>query len=254
MSRKQAVQQSDEPSKHPLLTINGRPQPVPENSETIERRIRLFFECVRRLNDDPSAQDGASGELLINGMENLVAKIRPLFAREQSLIRWVALRGAMAILKMRSAEAPPEDLAMVMGLMMGLDSAGRPFIKVLRDFNPVADEQANAAISMWAMVTRYLADYDRIADMTMDDINADPQYLALSDDIALDCIVWSAVALLRLGLVQQLASKVPEPDAMPGPGWYIDPLFARSNRYWDGSDWTPKVRMADGREGIVSLR
>jgi hypothetical protein len=90
--------------------------------------------------------------------------------------------------------------------------------------------------------------------MTIADVNADAKFSALSDDIALDCIAWSAVALLRLGWAQQLASKVPEPDALPKPGWYIEPVFGGCDRYWDGSDWTSNVRTDNGRESTISLR
>jgi hypothetical protein len=82
--------------KRPLLTINGRPQREPEGPGSLERRSRLFVECTRRLADDPLAGNGARGTPIGDGlgMETLVAKIAPLFEKERSLLRWVALRGA----------------------------------------------------------------------------------------------------------------------------------------------------------------
>ena len=86
----------DEPPKRPILTINGRPQSEPERPGSLPRRNRLFVECTRRLADDPLASEDARGTPIGDGlgMEGLAAKIAPLFERERSLLRWVALRGA----------------------------------------------------------------------------------------------------------------------------------------------------------------
>jgi len=55
-----------------------------------------------------------------------------------------------------------------------------------------------------------------------------------------------------LEVAQQLLPKVPEPEALPEPGWYVEPLFSKGERYWDGSDWTSTCRMKDGRRYIES--
>ncbi len=65
--------------------------------------------------------------------------------------------------------------------------------------------------------------------------------------VALDCIAWSAVAFLRLEIAQQIFSQVPEPDALSEPGWYTEPLFAKAERFWNGSNWTARCRVKDGR-------
>lgn len=84
------------PDDRHVLTISGRPQPQPEVPGGMPRRGRLFTECARRLADDPLAGSAAEGRPIADGpgLEGLVAKVAPLFARERSLIRWVALRGA----------------------------------------------------------------------------------------------------------------------------------------------------------------
>ncbi len=83
----------------------------------------MFVECERRLAADPLAGSAAAGQPIGDGfgLEGLVAKLTPLFERERSLIRWVALRGAFTELFVRvfdpdSAVVSPEDLEQVMGL------------------------------------------------------------------------------------------------------------------------------------------
>jgi hypothetical protein len=71
--------------------------------------------------------------------------------------------------------------------------------------------------------------------------------------MALDFIAWSAVALLRTELAQDFLH-APEPDALEQPGWYTDPLWGKAQRYWDGTDWTERVRTSGGQEAISRLR
>jgi Protein of unknown function (DUF2510) len=255
-----------------ILTISGRPQPTPETSDSIERRIRLYVECERRLTGHPLAGQDARGGLLGpgSGLEHLVALIAPLFQREQSLIRWVAIRGAVACLYMnildpRSAKASAEDFACAMGFRW-IDSAGRPYTDEAQgDVSFVVQDQSgrmprelkNAAAATIDTVMGYLADYRRFTSMNLADAIVDPFFSKLDDAAALDCIAWSAVARLRMGLAQQVSAKVPEPDALPEPGWYTEPLTAKCERYWDGYDWKSACRLADGgrsKEFTLPLR
>lgn len=256
-----------EPERRPILTINGRPQPTPETPDTNERRSRLFVECERRLADDPLTQEAACGRLVGdgNGLEDLVAKIAPLFERESSLIRWVALRGAFFWLyahifapdasQRGVATKSPEELADVMGLAW-VDAAGQPYtasstgkvlLKAQEPAGQMPGELRNVAVALATMTTTFAAEYTRLPKMTMQQVNADSKCSTLNDVIALDCIAWSAVALLRLRLAQPVFAKMPEPDALPEPGWYTDPLGGKPERYWDGSDWTSACRMQEGR-------
>jgi Protein of unknown function (DUF2510) len=263
-------------SRRPVLTINGRPQPVPETPDTIERRSRLFVECERRLADDPLTQEAACGQLVGdgNGLEGLVARIAPLFEREQSLIRWVALRGAFTHMyghifapdsSPNRATRSPEELAEVMGLAWAdatsqsytATSTGKVFLKDQEPASQMPGELRNVALALATMTTTFAAEYDRLPKMTIEQVNADSKCSTLNDIIALDCIAWSAVALLRLGLAQLVLAKIAEPDALPEPGWYTDPLFGKFERRWDGSDWTSACRRQEGRrfaEFTVPLR
>jgi hypothetical protein len=255
-------------SRGPVMTINGRPQPTPEAPGAIDRRNRLFVECERRLADDPITQQAARGSLVGDGtgLERLTARIAPLFEREQSLIRWVALRGAFAPMYLYmfaplDAQGPnqvtksPEELADVMGLTWvdeaghpwDRSSAGKPKLRA-RDEDPrIPPVMRDGAVALATVVTTTASDYGRIAEMSAQQAPAVPKFSWLTDVIALDCIAWCAVALLRFDLGQIFFSKIPEPDALPVPGWYHDPLFGKCERYWDGSDWTSSCRRQDGR-------
>lgn len=117
-----------------------------------------------------------------------------------------------------------------------------------------AGQQLDAALALANAVCALLWDYERFTEMTIDAMNGYPPSAAMTDANALDCIAWSAVALLRIGVAQAVAEKVPEPDALTEPGWYVDPVSARYERHWDGSDWTSSVRTDGGQQGRVSLR
>jgi hypothetical protein len=238
----------------PQVTVNGRPQSVPESSGSIERRFRLFYESARRLSGTPLAQPGASGHVLENGrgLERLVSAITPLFQHEQSLIRWVAVRGAIAgVHGATLREASPDaviEVTKAMGLRLVQGQGGRISV------TPLADEEGQGAeLAVSNTIYGFLWDYERILKMSFEDTSAYAPFAALTDGQALDCIAWASTALLRTGRAQEMLPKVPEPDALTDPGWYVEPVFAGFERYWDGSDWTAKVRNAR-QQGTVPLR
>lgn len=239
--------------KPPVLTVNGRPQPQPEVIGGMSRRFRLFMECERRLAADPLAGSAAAGRPIGDGfgLEGLVAKLTLLFERERSLIRWVALRGAFAELFIRiydpnSAVASPEELERVMGLEWATDVQGEVHPNLAQPWRTtLSPDQREAALGIAGSVLIRVEDYDRYSKMGITDVNADPR-CRFPDAVALDGIAWSAIALLRLGVAEQIFPQVPEPDALSVPGWYTDPLFAKAERFWDGSDWTARCRVRDG--------
>jgi hypothetical protein len=115
----------------PRLTINGRLQVIPETSDSIKRRFRLFVECERRLAGHPAAQQSEVGSPLGDGygLEEAVAEIKPLFDYEPSLVKWVALRGAISeisiqVLEPENAAVLRRDLERVMGLEWVADTTG----------------------------------------------------------------------------------------------------------------------------------
>jgi hypothetical protein len=240
--------------KPPVLTINGRPQPQPEVIGGMPRRNRLFVECERRLAADPLAGSAAAGQPIGDGigLEGLVAKLTPLFERERSLIRWVALRGALAEMFVRvvdrsSAVIYPGELVEIMGLEWIDDAYGESDLNLAQPWRTtLSSEQQQTALGVAGSIFMRSEDYARYSKMKVEDVNTDP-HCQISRAIALDYIAWLAVAFLRLGIAQQLFSQVPEPDALPEPGWYTEPLFAKAERFWDGSNWTDSCRVKDSR-------
>jgi hypothetical protein len=251
------VAAGEEPSEpaisRPVLTINGRPQPVPEGPRTLERRGRLFVECVRRLTGDPLTTQSAYGRMVGygSGLEGLVKTIAPLFDREQSLVRWVALRGAVAwlyreVLLPAGASRTPQQFAEAMGFAWARGSAGAYELVPQQRSAVLTSEHRELALATANITANYLVYYQRISHMTAPELNADAMCSQLDDDIALECIAWSAVACLRMGIDRQWFAKLPEPDALTETGWYTDPLSAAYQRYWNGCDWTPACRTKNG--------
>ena len=241
-----------------VMTVNGNRQPRPEGSGAIERRFRLFMECVRRLVDDPLSSASSIGVPIGDGagLEELSARIAPLFDHEPSLLRWVALRGAIAdiyiyVLDPTSAVVPQRALEEAMGLEWRRGPEGESQADLREPWRTqFSGTQRKAAMGIASSIMIRAEDYPRYSKMRVQDVNSDPRCCRMSRPLALDTIAWVAVALLRLEVAQQLLPQVPEPDALPEPGWYVEPLFSKGERYWDGSDWTAACRMQDGRRYI----
>lgn len=247
------------PAVNPVLTINGRPQHLPEGPQTLERRGRLFVECVRRLAGDPLAAPAAHGKLIGygSGLERLVEKIAPLFEREQSLVRWVALRGALAwlyreVLRQEGATSSPQEFADAMGLAWVRGTAGDYMLVAARSQEQLSGERRNVAVATANVAANYLTYYQRIMKMTVRELNADAMCAELDDEIALECIAWCALACLRLRIDREWFANLPEPDALTEMGWYTDPISTEYQRYWDGSDWTAECRTRDGDRVVQS--
>jgi hypothetical protein len=246
------------PAVNQVLTINGRPQHLPEGPQTLERRGRLFVECVRRLADDPLTAPAAYGKLIGygSGLERLVDSIAPLFEREQSLVRWVALRGALAwlyreVLRPQGATRSPQEFAEAMGLAWVRGEAG-DYVLAPQPREQLSGERRNVAVATANVALNYLTYYQRIMKMSVRELNADAMCAELEDDIALECIAWCAVACLRLGIDRERFANLPEPDALTHMGWYTDPISTEYQRYWDGSDWTAECRTRNGDRIVQS--
>jgi len=122
------------PAVETTLTLSGGRLSHPEQIGTIERRWRLFGECVRRLASHPLVQPSMSGTPIGDGagMEELVSIVKPVFMNDRSLARWVANRGALAFLHAQYVErgtgySGRMHLLRTMGIDMTSDGSLRAF-------------------------------------------------------------------------------------------------------------------------------
>lgn len=246
----------------PRVTINGRSQNAREVPGSLRRSNRLFVECTRLLAGDRLASEASTGVPIGGGigMETLVAKIEPLFSRERSLIRWIALRGAFTDMYVHTVDTasrvtpfyPMVETVMGVGNLYA-PGAAEEVIDIAPEWAAqLTVEQRTSAVALFAGIQARVFDYERYSKMDIGDVNRD-RNCHLSDQIALNFIAWAAVALLRLGIAQQQMTS-PEPDALEQPGWYTDPLCGDADRYWDGRDWTNRCRAPSGVEELVPLR
>jgi Protein of unknown function (DUF2510) len=243
-----------EPRRTPTRTVFGDHQPNPEELGAMERRARLFMACASVLREDPLASPDANVTPIGDGigLEDLVGRITPIFAKDRSLIYWTALRGALTILYVHTWDPesrsvpfwPAVERVMGVGLLSEPADPNRVYGVAPEWDSRLSARQREDALGIHGTVLFRLGDYERYSRMPIDDVLADPS-LRMSDAVALDVIAWSAVAALRLGLPVR---EQPLPDLLEQPGWYIDPLWGEADRYWDGADWTARCRVRQGRK------
>ena len=244
---------SAEPSARPRRTLSGRPVTVQEEMGAQPRRGRLMAAAVRRLEEHPMGRESAQGIALGDGygMDGLVGHIFPLFQREMSFARWVAIRGALLFLDMIApSDREWHELMPIMGIAPVADpQTGEPTAMVLHQGDSAVppDVEQNILGLFWA-ITRRWGCYAEVSEMSVAQVNADPLWANVGPPMALDFIAWAAIAMLRTGqATSDLIMKMPEPGLLEEPGWYVEPLFAKCERYWSGDDWTDRVRVKEGR-------
>lgn len=240
---------SAEPSVRPSRSINGSRMIVPEDIGTLPRRARLMAAAVLKVQPLPMAQPAAYGSPLGDGhgLEDVVAAIRPLFARERSLTRWVAMRGALLFLDMACEQVTMKaEILAAMGLQ-----AGAEHVELAPSATPLAPELTANIIGVFSSLALRLDAYDTLSKMSVDDVNADPFWKSVNEAISLDYIAWTSVALSRVGWLEPPLG-MPEPGSLETPGWYADPLWAKAERYWDGADWTARMRSVTNKRVEVS--
>jgi hypothetical protein len=241
-----------EPSLRPGRTIFGHAIVDGEEIGTLPRCLRLMAAAVRVLESEEMAQPEAVGVPLGDGhgMESLVTRLAPLFARDRSLVRWVALKGALLFLDTSFLSDIEWRTAM---LSMGLEHAKSPYtgedeIQVLERPGPISPVVISQILGLHASIMMGLAEFERISKASLDEVNQNPIW-NINDPMAFDYIAWAAVAMLRTGAARRVF-EIPEPGALESAGWYAEPVFAKCERYWDGSDWTALVRWHDRRQWI----
>jgi Protein of unknown function (DUF2510) len=248
----------DEPSVRPRVTITGKPVTDPEEIGTLARRGRMMAAAVRLLSEHKLAQADSIGTPVGDdyGMAELVERLRPMFATESSFTRWVALRGALLFLDMSfPAEMEWRSAMLAMGLEVELDPySGERRVVPVDKSGSMTPHQKSGLVGLFHSIESKLRDYEKISSASISDVLAHPMCY-VNELMALEYIAWTALAVLRTGNAPRVWG-MPEPGQLEVVGWYADPLFAKGERYWDGKDWTARVRVKEGRrwnEGLAEL-
>ncbi len=175
--------------------------------------------------------------------------VRPLFTHEPSMIRWTALRGALLYLDMvATTDQDWAGVAELMGLHVTSGPNGQPDVTLPPHLSNLPEQVQQNIMGLFWSITRRWGTYEQIAQMNIAAVNGDPDLARVNDAVALDYIAWTAVAMHRTGQMNSgIIQGMPEPGRLEQPGYYIDPLFAKAERYWDGHDWTAQCRVRDGR-------
>lgn len=246
-----------EPRQQPQWTLRGN-RVIPADAPT-PRRFSLWAECLRTLEGQPGCRPHDRGIPLGDGLglEQLVEAIAPTFRLDPSLIPWVALRGALASMHMETMDPSSRSAPFypVVEAAMGVGDVSDPAENAPRlGFAPewaarLSPEQQQAAKGIFGAVVTRLERYPQFSAQPQDVVRSTPGLLP-SPAVALDMIAWSAAAMLRIDAGGGLIGGVAEPQRMDTPGWYVEPLWAKSERYWDGHDWTARCRMPSDRDEV----
>lgn len=151
--------------------------------------------------------------------KDLTAALDQLLAREGSFVKWVSLRGGLAFASI-ALEVPDlslEDLTKF---------AGRP-----------APEGAEGLLQVYPQLER----------ASFSDVLGDPG-LVRNHEWHINFVAWCATAFAGGNLHRTvLKAEIPAAQVLVDPGWYAEPVFSKCERYWDGTDWTPRCRLLEGR-------
>jgi hypothetical protein len=237
----------------PRLTISGVVQREPEGIGVTSRRVRLFGEVARRVQGHLLASPGAAGSPVADGLglEELVRIILPIFEKDKSLIRWTAIRSALALLYYQTvAERNATPFFPVVEVAMGVGhigdvAAGDDTIGVSPQWaEKLTTEQISNATGIYSVVFSRVMKYGDLADLDFAGFVAHPA-CQISNPVGLDMMAWIAIALIRINAAETLLS-LPAPDRIVDSGWYTEPLVAKAERFWDGVDWTAQCRTQSG--------
>lgn len=235
-----------EPTAWPKVSITGKPNFVRCELGGAVRRVLLMASAVRVVAEHPVARPNRSGEPLLgpSGLTSVVETLRPMFAVENALVPWIALRGALLFLQMTFRPSDPA-MAESMGIHQGDHSLLVPTDAALAG-------EAQSYLSLYRSLLDKLRSYDELEQMSLHAVLADPRFRGVDTEVGFQMIAWAAVAMLRTGRVD-VVHNFGEPGRIDSAGWYTEPLFAKAERYHDGRDWTNRCRAIErGREMVLS--
>ena len=146
------------------------------------------------------------------------SSVEGLLAKEATFIKWASLRGALMFISI-ALEDPQRSLG------------------DLRNYAGGTAEPHGAV----DLIRNYEV---RISGLSFKDVIADTS-LVKTNDWHLDFISWAATVFVGGKLYHMI--QIPPAQILDVPAWYAEPVFAKSERFWDGNDWTSKCRVQDGR-------
>jgi hypothetical protein len=199
-------QPADPPQPPARLTMDGGRQAIPEAGGRMPRRHRLFVECARRLADCEAVSPSALGRPLSDdfGLEELVSRIKPVFERDHSLIRWVALRGAVTELYIRFFEDEDADISAwklqeAMGLEWRTGADGQSHPDLVEPWRSrMSARQRQDAIGIAASVLVRVQNYPRYSNLRMGEVNTDAiHHVRIGYSPRRDCLVSGRVPEAR---------------------------------------------------------
>jgi hypothetical protein len=241
----------------------------------VVRKSLIGGACLVRISGLEVAQSAAYGRPVADTVElgPATGVVREALAQDRSLARWIA-RDACVLLDVVTENMMmplPDCIAVVMesiGLTGDAMRGAPEMAPSWRAQLSTADcEQAtglaSASLQIFWVVCQRALDADRTFYAHLFSSSADA-----TQEVAYDIAAWAFVVISRLtatgrtpevGLVDPSRREFP---AMTTPGWYPNPYnhgtFAQGDvtfqRMWDGDDWTPRVRVKDGRRWVESER
>lgn len=236
-----------EPNIRPTHTLGSQPQASAEEYGAWPRRMRLFHFFEVELQRHDLASKEAFGRPLGDGsgLEELTRFVGSVMAKERSLIRGVGLRGAIANLWQCGPEAWQQ-----MSAAVGLSHEGEgpaAHWTFGEQGAELSRDRRDAALGLHASIMLKVANYDEIQTLSLDAVKSDHRWFlsSMTESHGLDYIAWAAIVICRLdsqGLLPPAVATPPMPSRLDSAGWFVDPMFAKCDRYWDGEDWTDRCR------------
>lgn len=223
----------------------------------LARKVRVSIAVIARLAQQPVADTSSWGRSLDDGDLAIAQRtLEEAVRQDRSLARHIArdltlffeANGGIAVNEVAAFESVGLDPAPSPGTMSG--PAQRIAAQVLAVARTIQARSQGAETAPSDLAV-YRALYEDRSNE--------------GHDRAIDIGAWSAVVVARLATANRLpnAALFLEPGSdfigqMEGVGWYPNPVNhggtaigdASIERWWDGSDWTDRVRYRDGRNWI----
>lgn len=235
-----------------------------------QRKNMLAFAALNRICASPVASAARAGEPIADafGLDQVAQLVRQVLIQDASLAAWVA-RDALVCLDVAlelMGGSWSDNLEAAMGIAgLAPDPEVRP--------NPTYELSADVSEAVVGLAAYALQVFWAIARPDDPTVQRDRTlYTRLFESresttalVAHDITAWACIIVGRLRNLGRLPSEVPwfAPSqavvvAMDEPGWYPNPYNrseivngdATFQRYWDGRDWTDRIRVRLDRRWV----